>query len=252
MKELLNCCYELMEIELRVQHIDQLLTLLCMAERIDLLRRGGIIETRYSDDQPRDEDGKWTDSGGSDGGGSLSENSKKPITEITDKAIDKVPYVAISGYSEEQCKIIQEQHKELLRFARDENGNKETAFVFRKDLSDRSEVKGTDDRLDLGGSLHGKGTGLIVMHNHPRNSSYSTTDLDFFAGNTEIRTLTIVKNNGRIETLTKGDNFNLSVFQKEYNRLYTKTVLTNTEAEKDKFVRTLLTKTRSGVIWSVG
>ena len=60
------------------------------------------------------------------------------------------------------------------------------------------------------------------------------------------------QSNGRMETLTKGDNFNLSVFQKEYNRLYTKTILTNTEAEKDKFVRTLLTKTRSGVIWSVG
>ena len=211
-----------------------------------------IIEIdKYSDDQPRDDHGRWTSGGGS-GGNSLSENSKKPITEITEKAIEKVPYVAISGYSEEQCKKIQEQHKNLLRFARDENGNKETAFVFRKDISDRSEIKGTDDRLDLGVSMHGKGTDLIVMHNHPRNSSYSTTDLDFFAGNTEIRTLTIVKNNGRIETLTKGENFNLSVFQKEYNQLYTKTVLTNTEAEKDKFVRTLLTKTRSGVIWSVG
>lgn len=191
-----------------------------------------------------------TPSGG--GGGSLGKHSKKPIIEITDKAIDKVPYVAISGYSEEQCKKIQEQHKELLRFARDENGNKETAFVFRKDLSDRSEVKGTDDRLDLGGSMHGKGTDLIIMHNHPRNSSYSTTDIDFFAGNTDIKTLTIVKNNGKIETLTKGNNFDLSVFQKEYNRLYTKIVLTDTDAEKDKFVKTLLTKTRSGVIWNVG
>ena len=192
-----------------------------------------------------------TGGGGSSGGASLGEHIKKPITEITDKAIDKVPYVAISGYSEEQCKKIQEQHKELLRFARDENGNKETAFVFRKDLSDRSEVKGTDDRLDLGGSMHGKGTDLIIMHNHPRNSSYSTTDIDFFAGNSEVKTLTIAKNNGKIETLTKGDNFDLSVLQKEYNRLYSKIVLTGTDEEKDKFVKTLLTKTRSGVIWNV-
>lgn len=190
--------------------------------------------------------------GGGSSGASLGEHSKKPITEITDKAIDKVSYVAISGYSEEQCKKIQEQHKELLRFARDENSNKETAFVFRKDLSDRSEVKGTDDRLDLGGNMHGKGTDLIIMHNHPRNSSYSTTDIDFFAGNTDIKTLTIVKNNGKIETLTKGNKFDLSVFQKEYNRLYTRIVLTDTDAEKDKFVKTLLTKTRSGVIWNVG
>lgn len=63
MKELLNCCYELTEIELRVQHTDQLFILLHMAERIDLLRRGGIIETRYSDNQPRDEHGRWTSGG---------------------------------------------------------------------------------------------------------------------------------------------------------------------------------------------
>lgn len=39
MRELLTCCYELMEIELRAQHSDYLFTLLHMAERIDLLRR---------------------------------------------------------------------------------------------------------------------------------------------------------------------------------------------------------------------
>lgn len=194
-------------------------------------------------------------SGGRDGGAggwSLGENSNKPITEITDKAIDKVSYVEIPGYSEEQCKKIQEQHKELLRFARNENGNREVAFVFRKDLSDRSEVKGTDDRLDLGGSMHGKGTDLIIMHNNPRNSSYSTTDIDLFAGNDAIKTLTIVKNNGKVETLSKGEHFDLLIFQKEYNRLYKKIVVTNIDAEKDKFVKTLLSKTKSGVIWNVG
>ena len=72
MKELLNCCYELMEIELRAQHTDQLFTLLHMAERIDLLRRGGIIETRYSDNQPRDEHGRWTSGGGAYTSGAIS------------------------------------------------------------------------------------------------------------------------------------------------------------------------------------
>ena len=46
MKELISCCHELMLLELSAQHTDQLLTLLYMAERIDLLRRGGIIEER--------------------------------------------------------------------------------------------------------------------------------------------------------------------------------------------------------------
>lgn len=50
MKELLTCCYELMEIELRAQHTDQLFTLLHMAERIDLKLRRGIIEERENND----------------------------------------------------------------------------------------------------------------------------------------------------------------------------------------------------------
>ena len=61
MKELLNCCYELMEIELRAQHTENLFTLLHMAERIDLLRRGGIIEERSNDGHTakKGEDGKF-------------------------------------------------------------------------------------------------------------------------------------------------------------------------------------------------
>lgn len=46
MRELLTCCYELMEIELRAQHTENLFTLLHMAERIDLLRRGGFVFER--------------------------------------------------------------------------------------------------------------------------------------------------------------------------------------------------------------
>ena len=64
MKELLTCCYVLMEIELRAQHTENLFTLLHMAERIDLQRGYGIIEARYSDDQPRDDHGRWTSGGG--------------------------------------------------------------------------------------------------------------------------------------------------------------------------------------------
>lgn len=218
-----------------------------------------IIEIeKYSDDQQRDDRGRWTDAGGGSSGGSsgsgsrLSEVSSKPITAITEQAIEKVPYINIDGFTNEQCKFIQEQHKELLQYARDNNSGNEVAFVFRNDLTDRNEVKGSADRLDLGKALVGKGTGLVVMHNHPRNSSYSTTDIDLFAGNNAIKTLTIVKNNGKVEILTKGANFDLSVFQKEYNRLYKKIVVSNTKGEKDKFVKTLLSKTKSGVIWNVG
>ena len=42
----------------------------------------------------------------------IKEQSKKPITEITDKAIENVPKIKIDGYTDEQCEFIQQHHKE--------------------------------------------------------------------------------------------------------------------------------------------
>lgn len=184
----------------------------------------------------------------SGGSGIIKESTQKPITPISDKTIEKVPEVKISGYTEKQCTFIQNQHKELLKYSRDNNENKEVAFVFDGSLTDRKEFKGSDDRLDFGSSLYGKD--LFVMHNHPRNSSYSITDLIFFRNSTNVKTLTIIKNSGNVEYITKTLEFDCDKFKLEYDRLYKKIVLTGSDAEKDKFVRTFLNKTKSGVIWN--
>lgn len=225
-----------------------------LAESIEKAVECGIINiTKYSDSQPRDDHGRWTDgggdSGGSSGGGSLNENSKKPITKITDDAIEKIPLVSIAGYSDEQCAFIQQQHKELLRYSRDNNDNKEVAFVFRSDFSDRTEHKGSDDRLDLGTALNGKGKDLIIMHNHPRNSSYSMNDVVEFITNDNIKTLTIVKNNGRIETLTKINSCDKIKMITDLGRIKKKNVKTGSDKELDKTVKDFLTKNVKGGIF---
>lgn len=225
-----------------------------LAESIEKAVECGIINiTKYSDSQPRDDHGRWTDgggdSGGSSGGGSLNENSKKPITKITDDAIEKIPLVSIAGYSDEQCAFIQQQHKELLRYSRDNNDNKEVAFVFRSDFSDRTEHKGSDDRLDLGTALNGKGKDLIIMHNHPRNSSYSMNYVVEFITNDNIKTLTIVKNNGRIETLTKINSCDKIKMITDLGRIKKKNVKTGSDKELDKTVKDFLTKNVKGGIF---
>lgn len=182
--------------------------------------------------------------------GIIKEQSKKSITKITDSAISNVSKLKIEGYTEAQCDEIQKQHKELLRYSRDKNDNKEVAFVFRKDMSERIEFLGQDDKLNFGSGLLGKGNDLMVMHNHPRNSSYSATDLVFFRDYSNVKTLTIVKNNGNVEYITKGKDFDGKKFKLEYDRLYRKIVINNSDSEKDKFVKALLNKTKSGVIWS--
>lgn len=186
----------------------------------------------------------------SGGSGIIKEENKKPITPITDKAIERVPKVDIDGYTDEQCNEIQKQHKELLGFSKEHNQNKEVAFVFREDLTDKTPLLGADDHLDFGTSLSGKGNNLMILHNHPRNSSFSDVDISLFKNLKSLKTLTIVKNNGDVEFITKGDNFNDEVFKLEYNRLKKKMVKNNTDAEYDKFISKLLNKTKSGVIWS--
>ena len=181
--------------------------------------------------------------------GIIRESSKpKPITEITDKAIESVPKVNISGYTDEQCAMIQKQHKELLEYSREHNDNKEVAFAFDGSLESRKEFMGSDDKIDFGRGLYG--SNITVLHNHPRNSSYSVTDIIFFGDNSNVKTLTIVKNNGKVEYLTKNEKFDSAVFKLEYDRLYRKIVKNGTDSEKDKFVKNLLNKSKSGVIWS--
>lgn len=178
----------------------------------------------------------------SDERGIMKEQNRKPITEITDNAVEKVPKVSVSGYTNEQCNFIQQQHKELLKYARAHNDGKEVAFVFRSDLSDKTSHIGTDDRLDLGGALLGRGNNIFVMHNHPRNSSYSATDIIFFLSNENIKHLSIVKNNGLVEVLTKSEKYDSAVLKQDFGRIIKKTVKTESSKEYSVAVQKLLEK----------
>ena len=177
----------------------------------------------------------------------MESEEKKPITQITDEAVNNVPYVQIEGYTAEQCAEIQRQHKELLKCSRDYNDCKEVAFFLDRNMYRNKLVKGTDDKLEFGEMY---GTNLTVLHNHPRNSSFSKIDIAFLLDNDNVKTLTIVKNNGKVEYLTKSKSYDKKIFKLEYDRLYKKIVKNGSNSEKDKFVRMLLSKTKSGVIWS--
>lgn len=131
----------------------------------------------------------------------IKEQSKKPITEITDKAIESVPKIKIDGYTDEQCELIQQQHKELLEYSRANNGNKEVAFVLNSCIGDRKIFLGSDDRIQFGEVFTSED--MVLLHNHPRNNSYSFNDVVEFFANDNLKTITIAKNNGKVEVLTK-------------------------------------------------
>ena len=178
--------------------------------------------------------------------GIIKEKSKKPITPITDKAISRIPKVDIEGYTEEQCLEIQKQHKELLKFSKEQNENKEVAFVLKNDVSKMitEPIKGTDEKIDFGSALQGKD--LFVMHNHPRNSSYSLNDIIEFIKNDSIKTFTIVKNDGNIEVLTKLKGYDRLSLLTELQRMGKKRIKTGSDSEYRKVIDKILSKHQEG------
>jgi hypothetical protein len=178
--------------------------------------------------------------------GIIKEKSKKPITPITDKAISRIPKVDIEGYTEEQCLEMQKQHKELLKFSKEQNENKEVAFVLKNDVSKMitEPIKGTDEKIDFGSALQGKD--LFVMHNHPRNSSYSLNDIIEFIKNDSIKTFTIVKNDGNIEVLTKLKGYDRLSLLTELQRMGKKRIKTGSDSEYRKVIDKFLSKHQEG------
>lgn len=176
----------------------------------------------------------------------IKEKSKKPITPITDKAISRISKVDIEGYTEEQCLEIQKQHKELLKFSKEQNEDKEVAFVLKNDVSKMitEPIKGTDEKIDFGSALQGKD--LFVMHNHPRNSSYSLNDIIEFIKNDSIKTFTIVKNDGNIEVLTKLKGYDRLSLLTELQRMGKKRIKTGSDSEYRKVIDKFLSKHQEG------
>jgi len=179
--------------------------------------------------------------------GIINEKSNKPIIAITNSAIQNVQYVGIYGYTEEQSKAIQRQHKELLKIARDKNNNFEVALVLNNNLEAGNPLFGRDNDVEFG-LLNG--TNLTILHNHPRGSGFSANDLKFFCQCDQVKTLTIVKNNGQVEYITKSESFNPKILSLEFARMHKKMIKKGTSDEYDKLINKLLVTTKSGVIWN--
>lgn len=180
--------------------------------------------------------------------GIIREKATRPITAITDQSIKSVPVVEVPGYSYEESMIIQQQHKELLDFSRGNNNNGECSFTFREGFSDRKRFIGTDDSVDFG-SDGLNGSNIFVMHNHPRNSSYSDRDVRFLLDNENIRALSIVKNNGHVEVLVKNQDFSIKKAKTELGRFFKKYVINNTDEEIDKAINAFIKSGKGGLTW---
>lgn len=165
---------------------------------------------------------------------SVSDRGKGPITQITDSAIDSVPCVSVPGFTDEQNLQFQNLHKELLRTARKDNSCFETAFIVSNDLEMKKVVFGTETEIFI--PPLSTGLNSWILHNHPRNSSFSTEDLAALTmpGYSGI---TIAKNNGGIEMLTKSTGCDTIKMQNDIRRISKKS-----QEVKDSDVLKMITK----------
>ena len=173
-------------------------------------------------------------------GGKLRESgSKKPITAITDETVAKVPKVTPKTYSDDICEKIHQEHQKLLKTSMMENGSKEVAFILNSDMTGKRVLHGTDDKIEFG-AFYGKD--LFLMHNHPRNNSFSIDDVVEFFGENSLKSMSVVKNNGKIEVLTKLTEYDRIDLIRELDRMVRKQVKTGSDAEYRAVVNKFLNK----------
>lgn len=162
---------------------------------------------------------------------------------ITPQAIEKVPLVNIPALSDVENRNIQLMHKQLLEDAMKNNHSNEVAYILSK--NGVSKVYGTENTVDFAKSHE---TGLLlklspersldVLHNHPKGSTFSLEDIDFFVRTNSVRSLTIVTNQGKVMYLIKTKKVSI---QKMVESLYNLTYSNDLTANIDKIADSLYT-----------
>lgn len=174
----------------------------------------------------------------------LSQAKKHDLkVNITPQAIEKVPLVNIPALSDVENRNIQLMHKQLLEDAMKNNHSNEVAYILSK--NGVSKVYGTENTVDFAKSHETElllklspERSLDVLHNHPKGSTFSLEDIDFFVRTNSVRSLTIVTNQGKVMYLIKTKKVSI---QKMVESLYNLTYSNDLTENIDKIVDSLYT-----------
>lgn len=135
--------------------------------------------------------------------------------DITDIAIEKVRKIDLVGYSDEKLLKLQERHRELLIEARDKNNSNEVVSMFSTDFGEVITTYGNESYVSVNKNpdarafmMKAKENSVIWIHNHPRGSTFSYEDIAAFM-QPQIKTFSVVTNQGKIYCLNKTNAFSL-------------------------------------------
>lgn len=150
--------------------------------------------------------------------GILNSSGLEPIP-ITNKAIDSVPLIRPTGWSEEQAERLQEAHKELLTEAAKHPTGTEVGAVYSPDVKKIRRVVGEEGTVKIPRVSEPH----IVLHNHPDGNTFSEGDIESFITRTNMQSMTAVGNDGTVYWLGKTDLYDgfetYKNFQKARNAL---------------------------------
>lgn len=165
----------------------------------------------------------------------LSAKKRFDKIEITEQAINKVPYIEYKGIDKETCKIIQAFARLVLEKSKELNDNNEVAITFEMPNGLTTDGKYEDDifeQLTYGVAygdensvvlesdtltnhilISADSVAVIVLHNHPTPQTLSFEDLAVFFSYASIKMMIVVSNQGKIHYITKKANY-------EYSKAY--------------------------------
>lgn len=139
-------------------------------------------------------------------------NHKIMINEI---AISKVPLAKIKGLSLAECEMLQQEHKEILKIAMEQNDSNEVLSLLTLGNGSSVRILGTETGVNPFSSpegcsalsLAGRYT-LAFLHNHPSTNNFSLADIATFVQAREIGLMSVVTNQAEVYMLLKSYDFN--------------------------------------------
>ena len=163
---------------------------------------------KYSDSQPRDDHGRWTDGGGGSSGGSggTARDSGSGDIKITDAAIEKVSKIDVFD-DEEKNKRYQQANKDLLKEAQKQPVGTEVSIIYDKNMNpikDHGYVVGEKGKV----KIDSYDKPYHAFHNHPSGETFSPDDLIQLSQRNNQMSVTAVENNGSLYCVSKTGNAN--------------------------------------------
>ena len=176
---------------------------------------------KHSDDQPRDDHGRWTSDGSGSGAGltgggdsgtmDLSDSSAewKPVTQESIESVQNVTCFndpKLNAAVTENCKQILSDVKD------DPVGTEETISLKISDLkpvvSKGVPASGTVKPITLEEPY-------ISIHNHPSGKTFSESDVSRFISSENAKAICVVGNNGKVYILSKKDDYDWESSQRK-------------------------------------